>query len=268
MSKLLTTFPSQDAFRKTGEILKTLDLPHEIISPAPGLNMVGVSAVVLPQESRSAFMQHGGDRIINSGWVDYREASIKIPSGDPEVYNEDIFGRSLIMVLAPCIADPSKIRIIAYISGNLADVFPYMNAKMGGASYNPHGPIFTFMDGYKMVSLYPQRIAVAKADEIVDAWRVLEMIRVQANACWNNRSQIEPNYETRKKPPALEIYFRLPKTNCKQCGEKTCLAFALHLRSGKAVPSQCREIFAGKFGHLKDALLEICGGMGVEDIQH
>ena len=172
------------------------------------------------------------------------------------------------MVLAPCIADPSKIRIIAYISGNLADVFPYMNAKMGGASYNPHGPILTFMDGYRMVSLYSQRIAVAKADDIVDAWRVLEKIRVQANDCWKNRSQIEPDYETRKKPPALEIYFRLPKTNCKQCGEKTCLAFALHLHSGKAVPSQCREIFAGKFGHLKDALLEICGGMGVEDSQH
>ncbi|NIM13076.1 MAG: hypothetical protein GTO45_13250 [Candidatus Aminicenantes bacterium] len=268
MSKVLTTFSSPNAFRKAWELLKALDLSHEIISPAPGFNMVGVPAVVLSQESRSAFMQYGGDSTINSGWVDYREARIKIPSGDPEIFAEDIFGRSSIMVLAPCIADTSKIRIIAYISGNLADVFPYMNAKMGGASYNPHGPIFTFMDGYRMVSLYTQRIAVAKADDIVDAWRVLEMTRTQANTCWNNRSQIEPNYKTRKKPPALEIYFRLPKTNCKQCGEKTCLAFALQLWSGKVVPNQCREIFNGKFGHLKDALLEICGGMGVEDIQH
>jgi ArsR family metal-binding transcriptional regulator len=268
MSKLLTTFPSQDAFRKAWQLLNERDLLHEVISPVPGFNRVGVPAVVLPQESRSAFIEYGGDVIINAGWVDYKETGIKVPSGDPGLYDEDVYGKSSIRVLAPCIADPSKIRIIAYISGNLADVFPHMNARMGGASYNPHGPIFTFMEGYRMVSLYPQRIAVAKADDIVDAWRVLENIRVQANDCWNNRSQIVPDYKTRKKPPALEIYFRLPKTNCKQCGEKTCLAFALHLHSGKAVPSQCREIFAGKFGHLKDALLEICGGMGVEDIQH
>ena len=263
MNKLLTTFHSYEGFKKAEYLLKALELPHEILSPDPGFNRAGVPAVAMSRESRSAFMEQGGNNIINSGWVEYRDTKIKISPGEPEIFNEEVFGRASMMVLAPCMADSNKIRTVSYITGNLTEVFPYMNAEMRGATYNPHGHIFTFMEGYRMVSLYPQRIAVAKADEIVDAWRVLEMLRVRANTCWKNRRQITPSYEMRKKPPALEIYFRLPKTNCKQCGEKTCLAFSLRLWSGEVTPRQCLPVFAGNFGHLKDALLEICQGLGV-----
>jgi len=32
----------------------------------------------------------------------------------------------------------------------------------------------------------------------------------------------------------IEIFKLLPKTNCKDCGEPTCLAFAMKLAAGKA----------------------------------
>jgi len=37
----------------------------------------------------------------------------------------------------------------------------------------------------------------------------------------------------------LEIYKHLPKTNCKECGSPTCLAFAMALAGGKANLDQC-----------------------------
>jgi acetyl-CoA decarbonylase/synthase, CODH/ACS complex subunit gamma len=37
----------------------------------------------------------------------------------------------------------------------------------------------------------------------------------------------------------LEIYKQLPKTNCKECGSPTCLAFAMALASGKASLDAC-----------------------------
>ena len=67
--------------------------------------------------------------------------------------------------------------MIAHISGDLTEVFPYLNTEMKQASYNRHAPTFTYMDEYRMISLYPRRITVAKADELVDAWRTLETIR-------------------------------------------------------------------------------------------
>jgi len=166
------------------------------------------------------------------------------------------------VVLAPCVADLTKIRLIAHTSGNMAEAFPYMNAEMREASYNAKGPTFTFMDGYRMISMYPQRIAIAKADEIVDGWRTLEMIRCRVNDAWARRAQIEPCYEMREKPPALEIFKRLPKTNCRACGERTCLAFAVRVWMGELPASKCAPVFQGEFGHLKDALVEICMGLG------
>ncbi|MCL5941998.1 MAG: acetyl-CoA decarbonylase/synthase complex subunit gamma, partial [Actinobacteria bacterium] len=40
----------------------------------------------------------------------------------------------------------------------------------------------------------------------------------------------------------LQIFKLLPKTNCKDCGFPTCMAFAMQLASGKAELSQCPHI--------------------------
>lgn len=40
----------------------------------------------------------------------------------------------------------------------------------------------------------------------------------------------------------LEIFKQLPKTNCKDCGQPTCLAFAMSLASGKANLDQCPHV--------------------------
>jgi acetyl-CoA decarbonylase/synthase complex subunit gamma len=40
----------------------------------------------------------------------------------------------------------------------------------------------------------------------------------------------------------IQIYKMLPKTNCKDCGDPTCLAFAMKLAAGKAELSQCPHV--------------------------
>ena len=37
----------------------------------------------------------------------------------------------------------------------------------------------------------------------------------------------------------IQIFKLLPKTNCKECGVPTCLAFAMNLASGKAELGSC-----------------------------
>jgi ArsR family metal-binding transcriptional regulator len=113
---------------------------------------------------------------------------------------------------------------------------------------------------------YTRRITIAKADELVDAWRTLENIRRWVNETWARRSSIEPCWELRKKPPALEIYKRLPGTNCRACGELTCLAFAVRLWGGELKPSLCIPIFSGAYGHLMAPFLQICSSLGFPDI--
>jgi ArsR family metal-binding transcriptional regulator len=84
------------------------------------------------------------------------------------------------------------------------------------------------------------------------------------NEVWARRDAIAPSFELRRRPPALEVYKRLPGTNCGQCGEATCTAFAWAVWRGDAAPRRCLPVFEGERGDLKDALLSICSGLGLE----
>lgn len=259
----LTAFPRMSEFEKMRTRLDTAGLSYKIINSEAGYRLVGCPAIAMEQEARSQLASCSPDDFFCSGWVEYRQAAVNVPTASPQLFQEDIFGTASIMVLAPCIADETKLRLIAHISGDMTEVFPYMNTEMRGACYNPNGPMLTFMDGHRLITIYPHRIAIGKADEIIDAWRTLEKIRCLTNDIYARRATITPSHAMRKKPPAIDVYKRLPGTNCRECGQKTCMAFALTLWSGNARPFMCKPIFEGEYAHLKDAFLEICVGLGV-----
>jgi ArsR family metal-binding transcriptional regulator len=260
----LTTFPNATEFEKARDCLTAARARYEVVSPSPGYDGVGVPALVVNQEGRSMLSATTPEPIVCSGWVDHRPATLVVPTSSPRRFAADIFGRSAIMVLAPCVADEVRIRLIAHISGDLGPIMPYLNAVMPSGLYCPAGPTFTFMEGPRMISLYSHRITLAKADEIVDAWRTLERIRVWVNETWQRRETISPRHVTRQRPPAMEVYKRLPGTNCRACGEKTCMAFALRLWQGEVPPSRCEPVFEGEFRHLRPALLAVCEGLGID----
>jgi ArsR family metal-binding transcriptional regulator len=264
VTTFLTTFPNQAEFEKARGCLDSTGGCYEIVSPSPGYGCVGVPAVVVEQEEQARLAIGGTDAFACSGWVDFRRATVTVPDSEPPDFVADVFGRCAIMVLAPCVADEARIRLVAHISGDLRRVMPYLNATMAGGLYCPDVPTFTFMEGPRMISLYSHRITIAKADEIVDAWRVLERVRVLANEVWQQRETISPCYTTRHRPPALEVYKRLPGTSCRACGERTCMAFALRLWNAEVSPVKCEPVFAGQFGHLRPALLSICEGLGID----
>jgi ArsR family metal-binding transcriptional regulator len=261
--RLATTFPTRAAFERAVKSLEAAGLPYDVISPDPGYDNVGAPALVMDRGVRAALAARMGGDLHCSGWVEHRAATTEVPAHASRKFAEDVFGRAAVMVLASCTTDESRVRIVAHISGDLTGVYPYLNAEMPSACYNAAGPTLTFMDGYRMVSVYARRIAVAKADEIVDAWRVLEELRRRANDAWERRREIEPSYERRQKPPALEIYGRLPGANCGECGEPTCLAFAVKVHGGHADVRDCRPVFEGEFRHLKDALAETSAALGI-----
>ena len=51
----------------------------------------------------------------------------------------------------------------------------------------------------------------------------------------------------------LDIYKQLPKTNCKDCGVPTCLAFAMKVASGQVGLSDCPHLSADAKANLDDA---------------
>jgi len=269
MNQVLTTFPTIDEFQRALALVESLGLEIGKIEPPAALSLVAVPALIMTQQSRARFESAARD-ITFSGWVDYHAASSDMPAGPPPDDEDEsgCFRRAMIVVLSPCVADLNKIRLIAHIDGDMAPVLPYLNSVMPQASYTPDTETLTIMDGHRMVALYPRRITIAKADEIVDAWLTLERIRQLVEGTWADREQIAPCFETRRKPPALEIFKRLPGTNCGQCGVATCLALATQAWMGAMSPRLCHPVFDKDVmsTHLKEPLLEICAGMGISGL--
>jgi len=259
----VTTFPNMEESEKAKAFLDARGLACRVVPHLPAYARVGAPGLVVEESVRAMLPGEAPPPFVCSGWVDFRPAALTVPDEPPKAYAEDLFGYCAIMVLAPCVADATKIRLIAHLSNDIGAAFPYLNTAMPQCSFNPHASIVTFMESYRMISLYPWRLTVAKADDLVDAWRVLEKIRCLVNDTWARRDSISPSYELRKKPPALEIFKRLPATNCRQCGEPSCMAFAVKVWNGEANPSLCIPVFKGTHMHMQEPLMQICAGLGL-----
>lgn len=199
-----------------------------------------------------------------SGFVDYKPASISPQKLKRDRIRESLLKDINITFVVPCIADPKKIRLIAYFSNNVAEVFPYLNAVMKNATYNKETPTLNFSKEGRMVNIYAHKVAIAKVDEIVDAWQTLAYIKDLINDTYDRKDSIVPNYERKVRATALEIYSWLPKTNCKECGETTCLAFAVKLLLGEQKITNCKPLFTQKYEDKKKIMLEIVEALGYE----
>jgi len=199
-----------------------------------------------------------------SGFVDYEPASILPQELERGKIPISLLKNIYITFVAPCIADPRKIRLIAYFSNNVAEAFPYINAIMRNATYNKEAPTLNFTRGERMVNIYSHKVAIAKVDEIVDAWQTLAYIKDLINDIYNRKDSIVPSFERKVRATALEIYDWLPKTNCKKCSEATCLAFAIKLLLGEQNIANCKPLFTEKYEDNKKIMLDIIEALGYE----
>ena len=60
------------------------------------------------------------------------------------------------------------------------------------------------------------------------------------------------------------MFRSLPGTNCKECGQLTCLAFATKLVLQEASISQCSPIFSDRFEEKRNRLFEMLKTAGYE----
>ncbi|MTI66502.1 MAG: Fe-S cluster protein [Firmicutes bacterium] len=159
------------------------------------------------------------------------------------MYLEDIF----ITYMQSCIADDNKIRFKADFTNDIAKIFPYLNGKLKDAIYNKKIPAITIRKEFRIITLYNSHMAVQKALDETDAHEIIDYIKDLINKTYNEKEEIEPLYEMRSKPTAIEIYNYLPKINCKKCGEATCLAFATKLLIGQQDIKKCEPLYSDKY---------------------
>jgi len=164
----------------------------------------------------------------------------------------------------PCLADPEKIRVIAEVSGEIHEVFPYLNATLKGCIYNHPALTLTIKKDGKLFTLHAHHITLAKIEDEKEAEEILKWLKDLINETYEKRDRIEPNYSMAAELKALDIFKLLPGTNCKKCGELTCLAFAVKLVGRDTEITRCDPLFSEKYQEKRTVLLEILQAAGYE----
>jgi ArsR family metal-binding transcriptional regulator len=157
-----------------------------------------------------------------------------------------------------CLADPTRIRVVAGLSCDVHEALPYLAALLPQAGYNHTAGILTLVREGRLITVYPQVVTLAKALDEADAEEVLEWLRGKINEAHARRGELEPCLERRRAPRLLEVYRLLPGGNCRRCGEATCLAFAVRLVFAEARTEDCPRLaeppFAGNGARLAEWL--------------
>jgi ArsR family metal-binding transcriptional regulator len=237
----IIVFPNHDQGLKTQQVLVTggIDFKH-----------ISTLAVVVPEEEcRDICRLLTEKNILISGYYpflyrDYEEYFFKTAQEYKPSGKENDYLKSLTLCyVAPCMADEKKIRLIAYFDRDITELLPYLNAVIKGASYNKNASTLTYAKQCRLINLYNIKVTVARADDIIDAWMVLDEVKKLINDTYRRRDTIKPSYEEKIKVTALQIYGWLPKTNCRACGEITCLAFAVRLLLDEQKLKNCKPLF-------------------------
>lgn len=134
------------------------------------------------------------------------------------------------------------LRCVAYLDENISDVLPYLNTVLRGHQYITEPPSLTLKFNGKLITIYSREIAINIVKDQAEADRILEWLKQEINDTWKRRNQIKPSFSAAQKPGILNILKLLPKTNCKECGQPTCMVFALLVTEGKKSPEDCPQL--------------------------
>ena len=131
---------------------------------------------------------------------------------------------------------------IAHLDQDISAVLPDLNAALGGFEYLKDPPAVIFRSQGKFITVHGRKIAINALRDEAEADRILDWLKREINHAWENRESIEPSYKGAPKPKVIEILKLLPKTNCRECGEPTCMAFAARMAEGVKAPEDCSPL--------------------------
>ena len=145
----------------------------------------------------------------------------------------------LKMVLSECNPSSQKVNAIVNLSDDISEVLPYLNTVLKGLQYHHEDKFLTVKRKGHVITFWPRQIAVTKLEDEKEATAVMEELKQILNETYTNKDHIKPTYTSRHIPRPLDIFKLLPGKNCKECGEPTCMAFALKLANDETELNQC-----------------------------
>jgi ArsR family metal-binding transcriptional regulator len=166
-----------------------------------------------------------------------------------ESYTKEIFNNE-------CMPSAMSVQCFAHLDEDISEALPYLNAVLGGFTYTKDPASVTFKAQGKLITVHAKKIAINALKDEDEATKIIEWMKREINSAWENREKIEPLYEAAPQPKVIEILKLLPKTNCKECGQPTCMVFAAQVAEGAKGPEDCPPLDDASRGRLSSYLIQ------------
>jgi ArsR family metal-binding transcriptional regulator len=157
---------------------------------------------------------------------------------------------------SPCFTDAHKIRVIASLPRSVEELLPYLNAVLRG-SYQEEEKTVTFSFEKRPVIVEPEQIILGKTEDIDKAKEILDNVIRILNKVAREQDNILPSRKPQLQLSPYAIYKHLPRTNCKECGEMSCLAFATGLIQDRCEVKQCPALQEPAHGQALQAIQKL-----------
>ena len=145
---------------------------------------------------------------------------------------------------------------------DISEVMPYINSMANNAWYDHENQTLILKEPGQAYALRPHEIRIARLAEPTQASEIGRAVVAKMNDIWAGRDNVQPRFDTRNLPSAIDILKLLPRTNCRQCGYTTCLAFAAALRSSDADVDDCVPIGDAKHEESRRKIRALCETSG------
>lgn len=145
----------------------------------------------------------------------------------------------LLTRVLPCLAEPGRIIVVGRPERSLDQVIPYLATLPGIVSYNPEACTLTFRRPHGFLTLYKDKVYLTQVKDPEEGLELFSALVNAINSTWEHRAELVAVTSRKQAPRHLDIYGQLPQSNCRQCGEATCLAFAVLLIQQKRRLEEC-----------------------------
>jgi ArsR family metal-binding transcriptional regulator len=151
-------------------------------------------------------------------------------------------GFSLEIFKSKCESNAQGVHCFVHLEDDISEVLPYLNTRLGGYVYTQAPPSLTLKNYGKLLTLHPYKIAINALKDKDEAEKIASWLHREINDTWEKRHEIEPSTASARLPALIEVLKLLPKTNCRECHEPTCMVFASRVVEGVKDANDCPDI--------------------------
>jgi ArsR family metal-binding transcriptional regulator len=165
-----------------------------------------------------------------------------------------------------CVADAERIKFIAQADRSLAEVLSILYLYLPNANYSEGLGMVSYKQNQRLATVFSTgKISMTYVKDKQEADRLVEELRGLINRAITyhiiHGSPDPKLIDVKRRLSVKAVYDSLPRTNCKECGEDSCYAFAIRLTNGDLSLDACKPILAAshveKATHLRNMMQPI-----------